>query len=70
MVGDYDWEDAKRVPREFCCFLVEDWLLQGFGTSGLSDYIAAQLATLLGDAEQLVIVMSTVAFITGLTEVV
>ena len=65
-----DWEDAKRVPWGILLLFGGGLAIaKGFGTSGLSDYIAAQLATLLGDAEQLVIVMSTVAFITGLTEV-
>ncbi|MDG2421191.1 MAG: SLC13 family permease [Gammaproteobacteria bacterium] len=65
-----DWEDAKRVPWGILLLFGGGLAIaKGFGISGLSDYIAIQLATLLGNAEQLVIVMSTVAFITGLTEV-
>ena len=65
-----DWEDAKRVPWGILLLFGGGLAIaKGFGTSGLSDYIAGQLAAILGDAEQLVIVMSTVAFITGLTEV-
>lgn len=65
-----DWEDAKRVPWGILLLFGGGLAIaKGFGTSGLSDYIAVQLAALLGDAEQLIIVMSTVAFITGLTEV-
>ena len=44
-------------------------IAKGFTTSGLSDYVATQLAVLLGEASPLVIVISTVTFITGLTEV-
>jgi len=65
-----DWEDAKRVPWGILLLFGGGLAIaKGFGTSGLSDYIAVQLANLLGNADQLVIVMSTVAFITGLTEV-
>jgi sodium-dependent dicarboxylate transporter 2/3/5 len=44
-------------------------LAKGFTTSGLGSFIAGQLQSLLGDASPLVIVISTVSFITGLTEV-
>jgi len=65
-----DWEDAKRVPWGILILFGGGLAIaKGFGTSGLSDFIAVQLGTLLGDAEPLVIVISTVAFITGLTEV-
>jgi len=65
-----DWEDAKRVPWGILILFGGGLAIaKGFGTSGLSDFIAVQLGILLGDAEPLVIVISTVAFITGLTEV-
>ena len=65
-----DWEDAKRVPWGILILFGGGLAIaKGFGTSGLSDYIAVLLGDLLGDAEPLVIVISTVAFITGLTEV-
>jgi len=65
-----DWEDAKRVPWGILILFGGGLAIaKGFGTSGLSDYVAVLLGDLLGDAEPLIIVMSTVAFITGLTEV-
>jgi|TARA_B100000809_G_scaffold234670_1_gene252297 sodium-dependent dicarboxylate transporter 2/3/5 len=65
-----NWEDAKRVPWGILLLFGGGLALaKGFGTSGLSSYIAAQLQAVLGDANPLVIVMSTVGFITGLTEV-
>ena len=65
-----DWEDAKRVPWGILLLFGGGLALaKGFGTSGLSTYIAAQLQAVLGDANPLVIVISTVGFITGLTEV-
>ena len=65
-----DWEDAKRVPWGILILFGGGLAIaKGFGTSGLSDFIAVQLGILLGDAEPLVIVISTIAFITGLTEV-
>lgn len=65
-----DWDDAKRVPWGILLLFGGGLALaKGFGTSGLSSYIAAQLQLILGDANPLVIVMSTVGFITGLTEV-
>ena len=65
-----DWEDAKRVPWGILILFGGGLAIaKGFGASGLSDYVAVLLGDLLGDAEPLVIVMSTVAFITGLTEV-
>lgn len=65
-----DWEDAKRLPWGILILFGGGLAIaKGFGTSGLSDYVAVLLGQLLGDAEPLVIVMSTVAFITGLTEV-
>lgn len=65
-----DWDDAKNIPWGILLLFGGGLALaKGFGTSGLSDYIAAQLQALLGDANPLVIVMSTVGFITALTEV-
>ncbi len=65
-----DWEDAKRVPWGILILFGGGLAIaKGFGASGLSDYVAVLLGDLLGDAEPLIIVMSTVAFITGLTEV-
>ena len=65
-----DWEDAKKVPWGILLLFGGGLALaKGFTTSGLGFYIAGQLQSLLGDASPLVIVMSTVGFITGLTEV-
>jgi len=65
-----DWEDAKKVPWGILLLFGGGLALaKGFGTSGLSDYIASQLQVVLGDASPLVIVISTAAFVTGLTEV-
>lgn len=65
-----DWEDAKRVPWGILLLFGGGLALaKGFTTSGLGVYIAGQLQSLLGDASPLVIVISTVGFITGLTEV-
>ena len=65
-----DWDDARRLPWGILLIFGGGLAIaKGFGTSGLSDYVASLLGSLLGDAEPLVIVMSTVAFITGLTEV-
>lgn len=65
-----DWEDARKVPWGILLLFGGGLAIaKGFGTSGLSDYIAGQLQVLMGDAKPLTIVISTVAFITGLTEV-
>jgi solute carrier family 13 (sodium-dependent dicarboxylate transporter), member 2/3/5 len=65
-----DWEDAKKIPWGILLLFGGGLAIaKGFSTSGLSDYVAAQLELLLGDARPLVIVLSTVGFITGLTEV-
>ena len=65
-----DWEDAKKVPWGILLLFGGGLAIaKGFGTSGLSDYVAGLLQTMLGGAEPLVIVISTVGFITGLTEV-
>jgi len=65
-----DWEDAKKVPWGILILFGGGLALaKGVGTSGLSDYVAMQLEVVLGDASPLIIVLSTVGFITGLTEV-
>lgn len=65
-----EWEDAKNIPWGILLLFGGGLAIaKGFSTSGLSDYIAAQLQVFMGDANPLMIVMSTVAFITGLTEV-
>ncbi len=65
-----DWEDAKKIPWGILLLFGGGLAIaKGFSTSGLSDYVAMQLGEMLGGASPLVIVMSTVAFITGLTEV-
>ncbi len=65
-----DWDDAKKVPWGILLLFGGGLAIaKGFSTSGLSNYIAAQLQLLLGDANPLVIVVSTVTFITALTEV-
>ncbi|MDA1369722.1 MAG: SLC13 family permease [Proteobacteria bacterium] len=64
------WDDAKNVPWGILLLFGGGLAIaKGFTTSGLSDYVAGQLQVLLGDANPLVIVISTVTFITGLTEV-
>jgi solute carrier family 13 (sodium-dependent dicarboxylate transporter), member 2/3/5 len=65
-----DWDDAKKVPWGILLIFGGGLAIaKGFGTSGLSTYVAVQLQAVLGDASPLVIVMSTVGFITALTEV-
>jgi len=65
-----DWEDAKKVPWGILLVFGGGLALaRGFTTSGLSAYLATQFGELLGDANPLVIVMSTVTFVTGFTEV-
>jgi solute carrier family 13 (sodium-dependent dicarboxylate transporter), member 2/3/5 len=65
-----DWEDAKKLPWGILLLFGGGLALaKGFSTSGLGTYIANQLGALLGSASPLVIVMSTVGFITSLTEV-
>lgn len=64
------WDDAKKIPWGILLLFGGGLAIaKGFTTSGLSDYIAAQLQSWLGDASPLVIVVSTVGIITGLTEV-
>lgn len=65
-----DWDDAKKLPWGILILFGGGLALaKGFTTTGLGTYIANQLEVLLGDASPLVIVMSTVGFITALTEV-
>lgn len=65
-----DWEDAKKLPWGILILFGGGLALaKGFTTTGLGTYIASQLEVLLGDASPLVIVMSTIGFITALTEV-
>lgn len=65
-----DWDDAAKIPWGILLLFGGGLAIaKGFETSGLGDYVAAQLQLLMGDAAPLTIVISTVAFITGLTEV-
>lgn len=65
-----DWDDAKKIPWGILLLFGGGLAIaKGFTTSGLSDYVAAQLQVWLGDASPLIIVISTVSIITGLTEV-
>lgn len=65
-----DWDDAKKIPWGILLLFGGGLAIaKGFTTSGLSDYIATQLQVWLGDASPLIIVISTVGIITGLTEV-
>lgn len=65
-----DWDDMKKLPWGILLIFGGGLAIaKGFGTSGLSDFIASQLQSMLGEANPLVIVISTVGFITGLTEV-
>lgn len=65
-----DWEDTKKVPWGILLLFGGGLAIaKGFSTSGLGDYMAAQLQVMLGDASPFAIVLSTVGFITLLTEV-
>lgn len=65
-----DWDDAAKIPWGILLLFGGGLAIaKGFETSGLGDYVAAQLQVLMGDAAPLTIVISTVVFITGLTEV-
>jgi len=65
-----DWESAKKIPWGILLVFGGGLALaRGFTASGLSAYMATQFGDLLGDANPLVIVMSTVTFVTGFTEV-
>jgi sodium-dependent dicarboxylate transporter 2/3/5 len=65
-----DWEDTKKLPWGILLLFGGGLAIaKGFSTSGLGNYMAAQLQLMLGDASPLAIVVSTVGFITLLTEV-
>ncbi len=65
-----DWDDTKKVPWGILLLFGGGLAIaKGFSTSGLGSYMAAQLQVLLGDASPFAIVLSTVSFITLLTEV-
>ena len=65
-----DWEDTKNVPWGILLLFGGGLAIaKGFSTSGLGTYMASQLQVLLGDASPFAIVLSTVGFITLLTEV-
>lgn len=65
-----DWDDAQKIPWGILLLFGGGLAIaKGFGVSGLSDYVAARLQGLMGGADPLVIVLSTVAFVTSLTEV-
>ena len=65
-----DWEDAKKIPWGILLLFGGGLAIaKGFSTSGLGAYVADQLQVLLGDSSPLSIVISTVTFITLLTEV-
>jgi sodium-dependent dicarboxylate transporter 2/3/5 len=65
-----DWDDAKKVPWGILLLFGGGLALaKGFTVSGLGAYVAGQLHPLFDEADPLMIVMSTVAFITGLTEI-
>jgi sodium-dependent dicarboxylate transporter 2/3/5 len=65
-----DWDSAAKIPWGILLIFGGGLALaRGFTSSGLLSYMATQFGTLLGDANPLVIVMSTVTFVTGFTEV-
>lgn len=65
-----DWEDAKKVPWGILLLFGGGLALaKGFTVSGLGAYVAGQLHPLFNGADPLMIVMSTVTVITGLTEI-
>jgi len=65
-----DWEDTKKVPWGILLLFGGGLAIaKGFSTSGLGTYMASQLQVMLGDASPFAIVLSTVSFITLLTEV-
>ena len=65
-----DWDAAKKIPWGILLLFGGGLAVaRGFTTSGLSSYLAGQFGTLLADANPLAIVVSTVTFVTGFTEV-
>jgi sodium-dependent dicarboxylate transporter 2/3/5 len=65
-----DWEDTKNVPWGILLLFGGGLAIaKGVSTSGLGTYMASQLQVILGDASPFAIVLSTVGFITLLTEV-
>lgn len=65
-----DWEDTKNVPWGILLLFGGGLAIaKGFSTSGLGTYMASQLQVVLGDASPFAIVLSTVGFMTLLTEV-
>lgn len=65
-----DWASARKVPWGILLVFGGGLALaRGFTTSGLSTYLAGQFGALLGDASPLMIVLSTVTFVTGFTEI-
>ncbi len=64
-----DADDLNKVPWGVLILFGGGLALaKGFGTSGLSAWAAQQFEVLLHDSSSLVVVMSTVGFITSLTE--
>lgn len=64
-----DADDVNKVPWGVLILFGGGLALaKGFGTSGLSAWAAQQFEILLHDSSSLVVVMSTVGFITSLTE--
>jgi len=64
-----DADDVNKVPWGVLILFGGGLALaKGFGVSGLSSWAAQQFEILLHDSSSLVVVMSTVGFITSLTE--
>ena len=65
-----DWDDARKIPWGILLLFGGGLAIaKGFSTSGLSTWLAIRLQVWLADASPLMMVVSTVAIITGLTEV-